>query len=334
MSRKGFALIASVIITTLLSALGLFGVSLLSTDTHIAVDAMRGDEAFYIAEAGLQRVMGKLASDETYRNNPTTLINTLGDGAFSVAVNKDANTYTLNSIATVDEITRQIQQSVITFQQAPEAFNSGVYAYGDIFMNNSDITLNGSIATEGEIYQVATNLTLNGTLLEHADVDMLTVDVHSYESIADQIYDSAQTFSDTTISGIYYVKADVIIQNNVTINGSIISEGNITLDLLNSSITADSGYPAFVSEDDIIFNSAQDSTISGAIYTSDDISFNNIQNVDFTGSIIADNDIQFNSCQDFTLNFNSDILIDPPPYFSDDQTGVWRAQPQADWDEQ
>ncbi|UCG35296.1 MAG: pilus assembly PilX N-terminal domain-containing protein [Candidatus Omnitrophota bacterium] len=332
--RKGFALIVTIIVITLLSALGIFGVSMLSADMQIATEAMQSAEAFYIAEAGLQRVMGKLNSDPDYRDAPTTLMDTLGEGMFSVMVSKDAYTYTLNSTATVGDVTRKIQQSAIVFQQAPEAFNYGIYCYGDIFMNTVDMTINGSIATEGEIYQFATNLNLNGDLVEHLSANNLEVDIHSYEAIADYVYDGTQNFSDTTINGIYYVKGDVIIQNQVTINGSIISEGTITLNITNSTITSSGDYPTFASEDDIVFNSAEASTMSGLIYASDDVRFNNVQNTDFTGSIVGADDVEFNSCYNFNLNFDSEILIDPPPYFSDSESGVWRAAPQPDWDEQ
>jgi len=332
--KKSFALIVTVIVMTLLSALGIFGVSMLSADLEIAKQTMQSAEAFYIAEAGIQRTIGKLLSDSEYRASPTTLIDTLGEGVISVMVSKNSYVYTLNSTATVDAITRQIQQSVMVFEQGPQAFSYGVYCYGDIFMNDSDMTINGDAGTEGEIYQMSTNLNLNGELTEHLTLNQVTADLKSYQDVADYIYGDTQTFSNTTLSGIYYVKGDVIIQNDVNITGSIIAEGTITLNLMNSTIIANSGYPAFASEDDVLFNSAANSTITGLIYADDDVYFNNATNVDFTGSIVAADDVEFNTCNNFTVTFDPDIIANSPLYFSDIDSGGWTATPQPDWDEQ
>ena len=146
MSRKGFALIVSVIILTLLSALGLFGVSLLSTDTHISVDAMRSDEAFYIAEAGMKHVMAKIANDSAFRASPTQVVENFGSGSFTVDVSKAGNTYTLTSTADIGDIQRVLAQSVV-YSEAPEAFKYSFYTDEDIdIARSSFLTVNGDMA--------------------------------------------------------------------------------------------------------------------------------------------------------------------------------------------
>jgi len=53
LDNHGLALIVSIIVMLLLSSLGVFSVSLLSTDTHISLDTLRSAQAFFIAEAGV-----------------------------------------------------------------------------------------------------------------------------------------------------------------------------------------------------------------------------------------------------------------------------------------
>ena len=335
MKRKGFAIIAAVFLLIVLSALGLFAVSLLSTDTDIALDSLSADETFYIAEAGLQYVMYKLADDASFRDNPTQVTKNFGSGSFTVNVSKAGNTYTLISTATVGEVIRQLQQSTVVTPQPPEAFEYSMYSYGDITMNSVNMTINGDIAAENNIIQWATNLILDGEITENKTIRPLTADVYSYETIADQVYPTSKVFWNETVSGICYVKGDAQILSEVTVNGSIIAESQILINsLVNSSITPDPGNPALVAVNDVILNSVDSSTINGLIYSGNNVTFNSVNNVTFTGSIIAQNSIILNSCQNSTLNFDTTILTDPPPYFSDPDSDGWAATPQADWNEQ
>ena len=76
-NKKAFVLVAAIIILVLLAALGIFSVSLLSTDIEIASDTLRSAEALFLAEAGLQYTAENLLSgDSDWSDNPNLIKHT------------------------------------------------------------------------------------------------------------------------------------------------------------------------------------------------------------------------------------------------------------------
>ena len=320
MDKKGIILIVSIVIMLLLSSLGVFSVSLLSTDTHISLDTLSSAQAFFIAEAGVQEVLYKLKNESAYRSDPSTVIGDIGEGDFSVDVSKDDTTYTLTSTGTVGEINRDIIQSVVVSATAG-VFNYAVY-------------VGGHIHTQG-----AENLIIEGSQQEGGR-DLPTVDLSYYQSIADlgQDISGNHIFTAGAYSGIWYIDGNVTVESNVTINGSIIASGNITMH--NNSdiiITADSPYPALVSEGNFIFQNTDNIDVNGLIYVGADFDANFLSqgamNINFTGTVIVAQNFNLQHTENVTITYDQSIADNLPPGFSGGD-GVVTVILQKDWSEQ
>ena len=338
MPHKGFALIATVIIITLLSALGLFGVSLLSTDTHISVDAMRGDEAFYIAEAGMKHVMAKIANDSAFRASPTQVVENFGAGSFTVDVNKAGNTYTLTSAADIGNIHRVLTQSIVVSGGTPEAFGYGLYAdSNDISLTSmNSLNINGDLAASGAI-NIPEYLIdgVNGNIEQNTTLPMVTVDYNYYLSIADNVITGDQVFSSGTFNGLWYVDGNVAVEWGSTINGTIVATGDILInDAETVNITPDSDKPALVSQQNIEAQQVDTLNITGLVFAEQNITFSKSDEINITGAVIAGTNISASGLTSFNLTWDSDLLENLNG-FTDEAGGTNPyVTPQNDWDEQ
>jgi len=321
--KKGFALISAIIIMVILAGLGLSIGSILSTDSRIATDTEKSTKAFYAAEAGIQHVIYKLSNDIAYRNNPIVVTGTIGTSSFSVTVSKTGVKYTMVSTGTQDSVVRKITQVIIA---KPAAFNYELFARTNIRLRNSSTgTVNGDIGSRGTI---DTGLwTVNGTLYPNSTVAFPTVDYASYEAIADFSFTVNFTFlAGQTYNGIYYTTRRFTVQNNVTINGALICEGNLVMQSTNSTINTISGMPSIVSKGNINFSNSNGIAVngSGLIYTEGTINLSGAKNANINGAVLADNDFTVNSgTTNNTFTYNSSIQTSPPPYFTGITLDTW-----------
>ncbi|UCG35307.1 MAG: pilus assembly PilX N-terminal domain-containing protein [Candidatus Omnitrophota bacterium] len=339
--KKSFALIVTLIVITLLSGLGLFGVSMLSTDTHIAVDATQADEAFYIAEAGLKHVMAKIVTDGSYRDNPTQVMENFASGLFIVDVTKVGNTYTLTSNSTIGGITRVISQSVVFSDDHSGPFANAIYAYGNrLDVRDTAGVVNGNLKCEGEVqYWDPALLTVNGTVEEYVENQTpFTVDYVGFQSRADHFEGGNYTFSAGTygLEGgeeIWYIQGKVTIKDDVTIYGSIIAP-NMTVDMDmadNLTIAPATGEPAIITGNYINADGMTNTTISGLIYSGKDIRMSSFDGLTINGTMISENVIVMEHGRDFELNYDPDALGDLE-YFEGYEGGA-SVIPQNDWNE-
>ena len=332
-NKHGFMIIAAVIIMIVLGALGLFGVSMLSTDTSIAVDTLKSTRAFYVAEAGLEHVIYKLKNDSGYRVSPTVVAGSLSGGTFSVAVSSVGYVYTLTSTATVDSVTRVTKRIVTLVPDTgpgsypggvPEAFQYTMHAFGNhVKFQDSLLTINGDVAATNQLQDVD-DPTINGTKTEHSPVSApFSIDMAGYRSIANYIqaggfsFTSGSTYGAPGSEQIWYIQGNVTIPNNVTIYGSVISEGNIFMNSSGIVVDSASGYPALIAAGtNIHANGLTNSTISGLIASENNVDFDSLNNVTINGTILSDNNtfLRYGSANS-TINYDSDIMLHPPPFF-------------------
>jgi len=165
-NSKGISLIAVIIVMLLAASLSIAVSSTISTTLSTSVANMQIQQAFYIAEAGLQRVIGKLKNESDFRADPTTVEEDFDTGSYSVAVSRDGSTYTITSTATVDDVTREVTQSAVV--------TSAVFDYV-IFANSNDLLIDNNVAIVGDVYcnedvEVANNASVTGGLIYADDV--------------------------------------------------------------------------------------------------------------------------------------------------------------------
>lgn len=339
--KKGVTLLLTLIIMTTLAVVVAAFLYMVSVQTKGSGYTMDSAKAFWLAEAGIQQVMYRLKNDSAYRANPMTVSGNLGDGGYSVSVVKNASTYTLISTGTVEGLSRTIRQSIIAVTGGAD-FSDSIYADGNTLnFQGSSGTINGDIRGNGNI-QNYSGMTINGTVLPNSPTDFAICDYPSYLSIADNVVNTSKTFtSGNTYSGIWYVEGSVNIEKNVTINGSIIATGGITISgskktpVTGIVITPSSNYPALVAGTNITSSYLQTSTIKGLIYARNNAAFdNNSTGALFNGSILAGGNISMKQGSGFTVTYDPKIQSNPPPYFSSSAGSDATVTPQKDWQEQ
>ncbi len=123
--------------------MGVVVASLLGTETGSTINYLDSQRAFFVAESGRQRALGKLKLDGDYRATPTTIAEDFGAGSYSVTVSKDQSTYTITSTASVNNATRVVTQTAVA---TPTAFD---YA---IFVETNDLLIDNNSSISGDVY--------------------------------------------------------------------------------------------------------------------------------------------------------------------------------------
>lgn len=311
-----------------------------TTETEIMRNHRMSTKALYIAEGGVQAgiryIIDNLLGDSDWSDNGaviyTNVTPTGWDGDYDVELkNGTQDTIDVESTGEVSGFTRTIIQTVTREAGAPEAFYYAMHSFGSTTMLMfSDGTINGDVASTGWVLGEA-GMTINGTVTDGSSVPEPSVSMAGYKSIADNIKSNGFTFTSGNTYGapgseeIWYIKGNAYIQENVTIYGSVIAQNNITFtgwgNIDDITIDAASGYPAIISGNNISGDWLRDSTISGLIYADNNISLNWSNNLVINGTILSGNTTTMRFCDDLTVNYDSDIIENPPPYFSGGETG-------------
>ena len=349
--RKAFVLLLTfmVMVTLTLTVVSF----LLVTSSRLRQSGydLESAQAFWLAEAGLQDVIQKLVNDSDYRDSPTTVTESLGQGTYSVTVSKADTTYTLASTGSVGRISRKITENVAATSAIIER---GIHADGaHLKFDDSSGTINGNVSCATSVLPnpLPAGMTINGTITQNPDQDKIfpTLDIAQYYTIADSLgqVDTRKTFANATYTGVWYITQEAVIGDNATIDGTIICESNIIFDgeADNITITPSNNYPALYAGNSITSTDTgapssrtglQNSTINGLIMSSGDILFdymnqNTANTVTFNGTMLADGNIQIQDGSNFTINYDSGVWDPSPLGFSWATTaGITE---QGDWNE-
>jgi hypothetical protein len=231
---------------------------------------------------------------------------------------------------TVNNIVRIVRQ-FYTYSTDLGAFEFAMHAGDDLdFNKSSGSTITGDVGAAGSVKN-ASSVTITGTEMSKSGVTYPTVTMASYKAIASTGQDISgnKTFTSGTYSGIWYIDGEVIIEDDVTINGSVIATGEIgpqtiivkkkeQIDpIANLTVTPTDNYPAFVSSSNINLETMETSTITGLIYSGGQIILNECSSCTFPGTLISSGDILAQELDNTTITYDSDIISNQPPYFSD-----------------
>jgi len=348
-NRRSVALLFVFMVMAALAALTFGFLYMTSSRLRVMAHDIAGTQAFWLAEAGLARAIYRLGSDSDFRDAPATIEDSLGPGRYSVSIIKDADTYTLSSTGTVGLDRRVIRRSVIISdsqggsypQGAPEAFSFCMHSFGNHtkFHNCVSGTVNGDIAASITV-QDEEEITVNGEVTDASSVDEPTPDplqvlFDGYSQIADHVQEGGFTFEEgQTYSGLYYINGGAQIEDNVTINGSVIASGNIDMNKVSGvAVDAAQGYPALVAGGNILAQKIDDVTFNGLIYAGNNAHFQNSGNLIINGTILSGNNTEFQNCADFIISYDPDIIVNPPPFFIGYEGGGLTIKPQKDWQE-
>lgn len=353
-NKQGFAFIAAIIIMVLLGILGTFSLSMLSSDINIAVNTEHSTEAFYVAEGGLQYYLEELSNQSaSWASPPAKPSNkALDPGIFTITTaNEQGNEIDVTSTGTVTGIEGESVVRVVTRHVSrtsgpgniPEAFYYASYVrHHANLQNTTNSKVIGSIGAEMNIqhwanwkfYDQETWDPLNPPAPSSDPVgDGLVVenigDIFPYfgddgftayrDNVATSVITGNYTFSaGQTYTGYYYITGNTWIENNVTINGGLITRGSVNLRHADGiTINPDSGMPAIITDNNIDMSNAEGVSVTGhgLIYAEQGMNLQLAENCSVRGTIIIDQNLNIKNADNITLEFDPDIIVNPPPYF-------------------
>lgn len=301
-------------------------------------------KAFWVAEAGLKKYFYLLKNDSNYRDNYPPLNENLVDGSYSVSATYDAGstTYTITSEGQAGPLTRKIRQSTVV-SEGSDAFQYTIFVFGGhVAFDNTIGTINGDVGASGDVQAVGALMTINGIVTPNAaENGPYAPDFDGYRSIADNIvgghktFVSGQTYGSPGAEEVWFIEGKATIEGNATIYGSVIAP-NMTIDMDNASnvtIASASGMPALVGGSYIEIQNVSNSTINGLIYCAQDLRCNNWNDVTVNGSMIAENVFNLQNGVNIQINYDTGLLTDPPPYFTEYTSGGTTVTLQNDWEE-
>jgi hypothetical protein len=156
--KKGFVLLLSVMLLLSISVIAGAFISMAITRTRSVAAGLDSAKAFWLAEAGIQQSINRITADAAYRNTPSGIIGSLGDGTYTVSVVKQTGltVYNVTSTGTAAGVSRSIGQTV-TF--ASTGWARPFTDYG-VFLGGGSITLqNSANRITGDVYTVGSVIT-------------------------------------------------------------------------------------------------------------------------------------------------------------------------------
>jgi hypothetical protein len=151
-AQKGFVLALSAVLLLCISVILAAFVFLITLKSRSLATGMASAKAFWLAEAGIQRVASQLKKDPDYRIRPVSLSGSLGEGSYtvSVATPSESGVCVVTSMGTVDGISRTIAQT-LTIRTAGWGSQFTEYA---VFagVKNCNVTLRNNSEIQGDVY--------------------------------------------------------------------------------------------------------------------------------------------------------------------------------------
>ncbi len=259
---SGISLIAVTIVMLVVSTLALIIASTMSTGSISSVTDIQAQQAFYLAQAGLEWYMEELGNDSDWSTPPTVKTDqSFGAGTFSVSyANQAEDSIDVTATGKVagwdgNDVQRVITQHIEkttggdTFADFAIFFGGGdgtgtttinknqtitgdTFVYDDLVIGKN-CTINGDVLATGTI-SVGSGTEISGDTLDHssAPANQPTLDTTYYDNLittASEESHSNRTFNGETLSGTEYVNGNVTIKDYVDGSGTIVATGRITI---------------------------------------------------------------------------------------------------------
>jgi predicted acyltransferase (DUF342 family)/type II secretory pathway pseudopilin PulG len=260
---KGISLIAVTIVMLVVATLALVIASTISSGNITSVTDLQEQQAFYIAQAGIEWYMEQLENDSDWSDNTSPVIS---DQPFDVGrftVECSAQEIDSIDITVTGKVTgwdgNDVQRIITAHLEKTEEgatfadfaifygggdgtvttdINKNQTITGDIFIHGDldigkNCTITGDVLATGEI-TVGSGTNISGDTIEDADppADQPTLDTSYYDNlIATAATQPAgdRDFEGETISGTIYVNGDVEIDDYIDGSGTIVATGSIEI---------------------------------------------------------------------------------------------------------
>jgi len=328
--EKGAALLIAVILMIVIAALGAAYFTFVGSGWRSAVYETQRNQAFWIAEAGLQRGILYMKTDlledtDWYDYGGTVIYPAVpfGDGSYTVTLfcpTTSPSDIDVQSAGTVAGYTRTLQQTVSQAGDVSASFEYVIRANKDpVDFDHSTGMVNGDVSAKGSVKNYS-GMTINGDITDKSKVAFPTVNIRAYKSMANHVVNGDYAFSGKS-DGIWYVNHNVTINSGAVINGSVICNGDVKFarKAQNVTLNPSSGMPAIVAKGNIYSRGLNNSTINGLLYVygkDKKITFDYASKVQFNGTMLSSTAILIRHGSDLTITYDGAIRINPPPNFT------------------
>lgn len=248
-NRRGISLIAVMIVMLIVATLALLIASMMSTGNISSVTDMQAQQAFYLAQAGMEWYMEQLENDSDWSSPPTVKTDqAFGAGTFTVTYSNEAedsidvqatgkvtgwNDNTVQRVIIQHMQKADFEDFVAFFNGGDGTIETGIKKdqtiTGDIFINGAididrDCTITGNVLATGGV-SVGSGTTISGTTTEYTSLPtaQLTLDTTYYDNLITTASGEPSgnvKYEDETISGTIYVDGKVELKGVITISGS------------------------------------------------------------------------------------------------------------------
>lgn len=305
--KSGFIIMAVFFFTLVASIVGMVAVSLVARDLDGLDMIVSSSKALYISQAGMEYTKEILSSDLDWTDNALPLSKTFAGGSFTVTFsNQQTASITAQSVGVYGSSTRQMTQS---FVRSKKAFEYCVYSGRSIDLSAASGTIIGDLGAENSV-TIGAGVNLSGDVDQNLGNFFPDVTDYNYwknMAIAQGQYaNGKKNFQDGhSYSGVWYVKGDVTIRDVASINGTIVTDGNINI--VNTAgivITAPTGFPALVAKKNITADSSVGLTVNGLIYAKNKMSMNLAVSPVVYGGIMAGQNIDMVGVSGLSYTYN------------------------------
>lgn len=316
MSKKGIALIISFGVILVLTILATAIISRSISESRIAQRYFESIQAFWLAEAGINRALYDLRNDYslTAISSPE-----MGPGGYQVSISPSGQDRIVTSSGFIPftgplRVTRIIQ-AVMSKSVPPDFYENAIYSAGDVDLNGNAYTINGKVRYADEIEYSQNNITGTVTYdpsinplarfdfkqlrnLSSSQQNVYVVDNNKLvnaatgeEGFPGSFWYTPPTDPDdpsTGVPNIVYVEGDLVLKGNIgTIGGFFVVVGNVITN-------PDASYDATINGN---------GQIEGAIYTRGEFRINGGGgNLNVNGGVWAGVEAELNGNANVTYN--------------------------------
>ena len=243
-SKSGGILVMVMVVFLAISSLTLGFFKLQESTSIEAVHVEQSNQAFWIAETGLQQALNKLRSDKTYRNNigsigsPSNESDIVGSGAYSVDLWLAASGgFVLESLGTVQNVQRKLRleaglsnfgdYGLVTLDGDSRIFKDGNIV-GSVYQNG-ELRIAGGTTVTGEV--LADNhddFNTGAAIPEDGRLDM-SIDTTQFDSDLLRANTGATITNDTSGNAVLDLEGGIIVVDSLPSDPAIIKGGPGTL---------------------------------------------------------------------------------------------------------
>lgn len=284
-SEQGSFLIGALVFVIILGIVIFSVTTLVTSQNRAQVQSAQERKAFYAAETGIEYAVAAIKDSCDWRASVSN--SSVGDGEFSIKVDDEntmasfGDTILVTSTGYYRNIQRTLQLYLLQFNNGP-ALDYVVLADDDIDFSSGKAIIDGNLHANGEL-AIGSNYIINGSVSQAPPVvDMPIIDWDFFKNEASnlgQYVEGNKAFvGGSTYTGVWYITGKAtVLDNDIQVKGTIVSEDDCELIMNNESIIADPGYPAILTKGDLIVQK-NGATIRGLIYCKNlDIQKNNMK---------------------------------------------------------